>query len=340
MKWRGESDPDPIGGAGVRINGNIIDMNVWEKLSHDSIIIAVQAIVGLELSGLLLKRNSYINRVFELEEKTSKKRLIVKFYRPKRWTKEQILEEHQFIDNLFALDNHVIPPVSIKDNTLFEYEGINFAIFPKMGGRVLDEFDKEGWTNIGQLIGKMHLAGSKTKDSKRVIWGPDVATKHHIEVLDQTGVIPEDFKKSFDNSAKLFISKASKEFENLALIRLHGDIHRGNFIHRPGEGTYIVDFDDMCVGPAVQDMWMLLPDKVESSQNEIEWFLKGYETFYELDRNTLRLIPYLQAMRMIHFASWCAIQKGDPGFEQHFPEWGTKKYWGQLIRDLNDILEM
>ncbi|MCX5748639.1 MAG: serine/threonine protein kinase [Candidatus Saganbacteria bacterium] len=311
--------------------------NAWEKLTHDSVINAVQNVTGSELSGLLLKRNSYINRVFELEEKLSKKRLIVKFYRPKRWTEKQILEEHAFIKNLYGLDNHVIPPVMIRGKTLFEHEGICFAVFPKMGGRALDEFDKEGWINIGQLIGKMHLAGSRTKDSKRIIWRPDTATKHHLEVLDLTNVVPEDFKKAFDLCVDQFIKKAAGMFENTSMIKLHGDIHMGNFIHRPGEGTFIVDFDDMCVGPPVQDMWMLLPDKVENCRNEIDWFLKGYGTFYEFDSNTLRLIPYLQAMRMIHFASWCAVQKEDPGFETHFPEWGSKKYWGQLIRDVNEV---
>lgn len=311
----------------------------WEVLTHDNAINAVQSVVGVELSGLLIKRNSYINRVFELEEKASKKRLIVKFYRPGRWTKEQIFEEHSFVQVLFNLENHVIPPLEFNGQTLFEYEGISFAVFPKMGGRALDEFDKEGWINIGQVIGRMHLAGSKKKGSKRIVWKPDTATKHHVEVLGRTTVIPEDFRKSFDRSIEQFIKNASVMFENVPTIMLHGDIHRGNFIHRPGEGTYIVDFDDMCTGPAVQDMWMLLPDKVENSQNEIQWFLKGYETFYEFDRTTLRLIPYLQAMRMIHFASWCAVQKNDPGFEQHFPEWGTKKYWGQLIRDVNSMFE-
>lgn len=311
--------------------------NVWEPLTHDSIIDAVQNAAGIPLSGLLVKRNSYINRVFELEEKTSKNRLIVKFYRPARWTKEMILEEHSFIKELLDLDNHVIPPLEYGGRTLFEDNGISFAVFPKKGGRALDEFDKEGWINIGRLIGKMHLAGSKTESSARVSWLPETATVRHVEVINSSNVMPEDFLVSFNSMAKSFIDRASSSFKDIRTIKLHGDIHRGNFIHRPGEGTYIVDFDDMCVGPPVQDMWMLLPDTIENCVSEIEWFISGYETFYGFDRASLDLIPHLRAMRMIHFAAWCAVQKDDPGFEDHFPEWGTKKYWGQLIRDVNGL---
>lgn len=312
--------------------------NLWDPLTHDSVIDAVSAAAGEPLSALLIKRNSYINRVFELEKKGSKERLIAKFYRPGRWTKEMILEEHAFTKELLAMDNHVIPPLEFAGNTLFEHDGICFAVFPKKGGRALDEFDKEAWTNIGQLIGKIHLAGSKAAASKRVVWKPDSATAHHAEVINTSNVMPEDFQASFNTITKMFIGRSSAAFKDIRPIKLHGDIHRGNFIHRPGEGTYVVDFDDMCIGPAVQDMWMLLPDKVENCASEIEWFISGYETFYGFDRSSLDLIPYLRAMRMIHFASWCAVQKDDPGFETHFPEWGTKKYWGQLIRDVSQLM--
>ena len=294
--------------------------NVWQTLTHDTIIDAVSAAAGEPLSSLLIKRNSYINRVFELERKNSKERLIAKFYRPGRWTKEMILEEHAFTKDLLAMDNHVIPPLEFGGNTLFEYEGICFALFPKKGGRALDEFDKEAWTNIGQLIGKIHLAGSKQPASKRVLWVPDTATARHVETINRSNVVPQDFLSPFNSMSERFITGSSKAFKSIDMIKLHGDIHRGNFIHRPGEGTYVVDFDDMCIGPAVQDLWMLLPDKVENCAAEIGWFISGYETFFCFDRKTLDLIPYLQAMRMIHFAAWCAVQKNDPGFEAHFPE--------------------
>ncbi len=309
--------------------------NMWEPLTQEAIIDAVEKVTGQRLTSLCLKRNSYINRVFELEEESGK-RLIIKFYRPGRWTKAMILEEHAFIKELLDLDNHVIPPIEYSKETLFEYKKIYFSLFQKKGGRALDEFDQDGWINIGRIIGKMHLAGAAGAVSKRLKWMPSTATKNHVKTLTANNVIPEDFLKPFNEVSELLIKNASPAFETHEQIKLHGDIHMGNFIHRPGEGTFVVDFDDMCTGPAVQDMWMLLPDTVDNSKQEINWFIEGYETFKSFDRSSLELIPYLRAMRMIHFAAWCAIQKDDAGFETHFPEWGTKKYWGQLIRDIGE----
>jgi len=121
-------------------------------------------------------------------------------------------------------------------------------------------------------------------------------------------------------------------------ILLHGDCHKGNFIVRPGEGLFIVDFDDMCFGPAIQDLWMLLPDVVENCQNELSWFLDGYETFRAFDPDSLNLIPYLRAMRIIHYAAWLAVQSGEPDFNHNFPEAGTSRYWNLLIKDLQEIV--
>ncbi len=312
--------------------------NVWESLSHENIFKIVEAALGKKLSNILIRRNSYINRVFEIEEYDTRDRLIVKFYRPNRWTKEMILEEHAFINELASKDIPVISPIKVNNNSLFYFDSIPFAIFPKMGGRALDEFDEEAWKGIGRLIGRIHLIGAQHSTSKRITWRPTVATAHHVDVLIASGAMSDDFAKSFSTISKAFISFADPQFNDIQNILLHGDCHRGNFIHRPGEGVYIVDFDDMSMGPPVQDLWMLLPDVVEKSKNELEWFFDGYETFKPFDRKTLEIIPVLRGMRIIHFASWCAIQKDEPHFDKHFPDWGSKRYWNELIKDLQSIV--
>jgi Ser/Thr protein kinase RdoA (MazF antagonist) len=310
---------------------------VWQPLNHDAILNAVEKVTGEKLSNLLLQRNSYINRVYELEEHDSRERFIVKFYRPDRWTKEMIYEEHKFLYELKDKEIPVIRPLQFEDRTLFDALEINFAIFPKMGGRALSEFDKDGWEEIGRLLARIHLVGELHKQSKRITWKPSIATKHHLEVLFETDYILPEFKKAMETVADLFIKKAEPLFKEQEFILLHGDCHRGNLIHRPGEGIFIVDFDDICTGPAVQDVWMLLPDTPEKCENELEWFLKGYETFRPFNKDAFKLIPALRGMRVIHFASWLAIQSKEPDFHKHFPKAGTKRYWNELIKDLQGI---
>ncbi len=311
--------------------------SVWQHLNHDNILHAVEKTLQEKLSNLLLARNSYINRVYELEEHDSRKRFIVKFYRLGRWTKKMILEEHQFLKQLEAKEVSVIPPLSFQDKTLFMLDSIPYAIFPKKGGRALDEFDKNCWEELGRLLARIHLIGAMHKTSQRIFWKPSVATEHHLEVLFKTDYLLPDFKKSFKEASELFIKKADPLFSHQKFILLHGDCHKGNLIHRPGQGIFIVDFDDICFGPAVQDLWLLLPDAPENCEEELDWFLKGYELFRPFDRRSLQLIPLLRGMRIIHFASWLAVQSKERGFARHFPEAGTSRYWNELIKELQEI---
>jgi len=312
--------------------------SVWESLTHENIFGSVEKAMEKKLNALLIQRNSYINRVYELELAGTKERIIAKFYRPGRWTEEMILEEHGFLKQLAEKDVPVITPVPVKDKTLFSNNSIPFCIYPKKSGRAMDEFDKEAWENIGRHLARVHSVGAEHKESKRIVWRPGVATKHHVDVLKGSDLVPGDFKVSLFSAAELFIKKYDGMFDGHESFLIHGDCHKGNLIHRPGEGIWLIDFDDICVGPPVQDLWMLLPGPAESSKKEIDWFLKGYRTFREFDMRSLELIPALRGMRLIHFASWLAVQSHDPHFEKHFPEVKMPKYWNGLIKELQGIV--
>lgn len=311
---------------------------LWAKLNHDSVLTLVEATIQQKLSNLFLIRNSYINRVYELELAETKERLIVKFYRPNRWSAETILTEHRFLAQLFAEEIPVIPPMIINGKTLFNGHGIFFAVFPKKGGRALDELDKSAWQQVGRLLGRVHQNGARLDKPNRITWRPQIATAAHLAILKDTQVIPQDYQVPFFKVTQALIDKIDSLFIEQDFILLHGDCHLGNLINRAPEGIYIIDFDDMSMGPAVQDLWMLLPDTVENCENEIAWFIEGYQTFCDFPKKTLELIPALRAMRLIHFASWCAIQAQEPGFHIHFPQWGTTPYWNETIKQLQTVL--
>jgi len=315
-----------------------MDKTIWHELEPDNIFKAVEGALGERLSNLLLKRNSYVNRVYELEKHDPAERVIVKFYRPHRWSSEMIIEEHKFLEELSAKENPVIAPLKVKGRTLFTFKDIPFALFPKRGGRAMDEFDEETWKILGRLIARLHLVGEKHKRSKRITWRPTSATKHHLEGLAKTDYVLPDFKKAFFDAAEAFIKKAEPLFGKQEFILLHGDLHKGNLIHRPGEGIYFIDFDDIALGPPVQDIWMLLPDKPENCKRELGLLLDSYETFRRFDKKSLDLVPILRGMRIIHFVYWLAMQSGEPDFHNHFPEAGTKKYWNEVTRDLQGII--
>ena len=75
------------------------------------------------------------------------------------------------------------------------------------------------------------------------------------------------------------------------LLRLHGDCHRGNVLWIDPEdargaepGPHFVDFDDSRMGPAVQDLWMLLEGDRAAMQGQLADVLAGYEDFAEFSR--------------------------------------------------------
>ena len=141
-------------------------------------------------------------------------------------------------------------------------------------------------------------------------------------------------RRRYEAAARSIADAVRPLFEGIEAGRIHGDCHRCNILHRPGEPFHLIDFDDMAVGPAVQDLWMLLPDRVRDCPAEIESLLEGYETFHTFDRATLRLVEPLRAMRFLHYTAWCARQMADGGFVRLAPDWGTPTYWAQEIAEL------
>jgi Ser/Thr protein kinase RdoA (MazF antagonist) len=133
-----------------------------------------------------------------------------------------------------------------------------------------------------------------------------------------------------------FIEASAPLFDGLERIRIHGDCHRGNILDRLEQGLLLIDFDDMAMGPPVQDLWLLLPDRATKSSHEIGLFLSGYERFRKFDRAGLRCIEPLRAMRMIYFLSWCSRQVGDFQFKRNFPDWGNDTFWQREINDLRE----
>ncbi|MEK6557445.1 MAG: phosphotransferase, partial [Candidatus Margulisiibacteriota bacterium] len=232
----------------------------------------------------------------------------------------------------------VIPPLIIQDNSIFEFGNIFFTIFPKIGGRAVDELDKEAWALVGRLLARTHTIGATLQGSQRAPLTPAYVTEMTTRLLLNSDLLPADFRKPFEQSTHLFLKIASPLLEKEPRSLIHGDCHLGNLLHRPGEGIFLVDFDDCCIGSPAQDLWMLLPGTPEECLPEIEWFLEGYSVFRDFPLSSLKTIPFLRIMRRLHYAGWCAMQRHDLGFHSHFPEWGSPRYWNELIRDIQSTL--
>jgi len=311
----------------------------FAALTPELVLDSVEKALGRYVSNLCRPMNSYINRVYELADEDDVG-LIVKFYRPSRWRREAILEEHAFLLELAENEIPVIAPLMLSDNTtLGEAAGISFALFPKRGGRLVDEYSDDQWLELGRLLGRVHAVGAGRDARHRLVMAPEQSTRDQVEFLLARGHIPAELQGRFQDVTGAIIDMAGPLFTDAESIRLHGDCHTANLIYRPGESFYIIDFDDMCMGPPIQDIWMLLPDTPENCLVELDLFLEGYRSFRNFSAASLRLIEPLRAMRFIHYMAWCAHQFMEDGHSVIMPDFGSFPYWQREIADLEDQLE-
>ncbi len=321
----------------------------FESLTPDTVISAVQDAMEINLTGLLTPFPSYINRVYEVETE-DEERLVVKFYRPGRWSERALTDEHLFIRDCAEADIPVVLPLELKHNavnsevpTLGKYGGFYFALFPKKSGRLFEFNSDEDYLRAGSLIGRIHLAGRKRRAEERIVLDPSLSTAKDIEELLSGPFMPEKIKSDFEAVCSGITARITPLFEGVERIRIHGDCHTGNILSRPNSGgtdeLMIIDFDDMAMGPPVQDLLLLLPGHLDDCRREFNLLVEGYEQFLAFDYTTARLVEPLRAMRIIYFLAWTARQVGDAGFSNHFPGWGTEDFWNNEIRDLANQLD-
>ncbi len=308
----------------------------YASLTPDLILNAVDSL-GYQCSGSLSALNSYENRVYQIgiEDEAP---LIAKFYRPMRWTNEAILEEHKFAHELFALEIPVIAPLEIKGQTLHEYEGFRFALYPRKGGRALELDNMEQLEQMGRFIGRMHAVGCVRPFQHRMTINVETYGYQPYQCLRDNNFIPAEMSHNFCETVETILTliKAKLEqYSDIPLIRLHGDCHAGNMLWN-GTSLHIVDLDDCLMGPAVQDIWMMLSGSEHDTKLQLKHILDGYHEFHDFNFRELRLVETLRTLRMIHYMGWLAKRWEDPAFPASFPWFNTARYWQDQLNNLRE----
>lgn len=304
--------------------------------------------LGYKTTGRCLALNSLENRVYEIEienddaKTASEKFVIAKFYRPGSWSKEQILEEHQFLFDLQEAEIPVIAPLKFDGVSLFETNPrkLYYCLFPKRGGRGPDELTDSMARDLGRLLGRIHLIGRKRPFEHRVTLSPETYGEANLESLLAMNLIPENFKQSYESLAQQFINLIKPHFQNIALQRVHGDCHWGNVLYTEQDGFFFIDFDDVVKGPVVQDLWLMIPGRDQEAARLKELFLESYALWSDFPRSQLKLIEALRGLRYLHFDHWIAKRWQDPSFPNAFPHFNSERYWGERINDLREQIEL
>jgi len=316
-----------------------------DELSHNDLFLALtpQAVIraveraGVECRSVCSPLNSFENRVY-LMELADGERIVSKFYRPQRWSREQILEEHQFLTDLDDAEVPVCPTLAFPDgDTVKEIDGIYYTLFRARGGRPPEELSAADCERMGMLVGRMHAVAVQRTAEHRITLDVDTYVWANVEWLEEHETIPAELRARYLDAAGNIADIAGERLQGVTSHRIHGDCHLGNLLERDGV-LHLLDFDDMVVGPPVQDIWLALPGRDAHTTRLRESFVEGYERFREFDRSTLQLIEPLRGMRMIHYATWLAKRWHDPVFPKTWPHFGSHDYWLEETSTLEDIV--
>jgi Ser/Thr protein kinase RdoA (MazF antagonist) len=297
--------------------------------------------VGFRSDGRLLALNSYENRVYQigLEEGAP---LIAKFYRPKRWTDAAILEDHSFVQELVDHEIPVVPAMLLNGKTLHTFEGFRFSVFPKHGGRAPELEGRSTLEWMGRFLGRIHSIGSLKPYQERPTLDIKSFGEQPRDYLLSHEFIPADLDTAYRSAVDLALDGVRYCFTRageVASLRLHGDCHVGNVLWTD-QGPHFVDFDDSRMGPAVQDLWMLLSGDRADMVRQLTDVLAGYEDFCDFNERELHLIEALRTLRLIHYAAWLAHRWDDPAFKQAFPWFNTQRYWQDRILELREQIAL
>jgi Ser/Thr protein kinase RdoA (MazF antagonist) len=317
--------------------------HAYETLTPDVVLDALSE-VGLAVDGRLTALSSYENRVYQVMLDDDQA-VVAKFYRPERWRDEAIQEEHDFAAQLMAAEVPMVAPLVLHGRTLHHASGFAFSVSPRRGGRSPELDDAEVLEWVGRFIARLHMVGEQQTFKHRPelnvsTFGEDSRDwllAHDKVALDQQSAWTTVCNQALDIAKEAFDKHPAKH------IRLHGDCHPGNILWTPTElpngGPHFVDLDDARMGPAIQDLWMLLSGDRQQRTQQLSILLDGYEQMRELNRQELALIEPLRTLRLIHYSAWLARRHDDPAFVQNFSWFGTSDYWAGQVHMLEEQCE-
>ncbi len=317
------------------------DKGAFHRLLPDDIVNSLSA-SGWSCDGRIQALASYENRVYQIGLSDRPEPVVAKFYRPERWSDEQILEEFDFTDELVEHELPVLTPLASPEGpVLCHKSGFRFAVYPHARGHAPYLDDLHALRQIGRLIARIHNVGQKQQFAHREAMSFEGRALDSARFVVEGNWIPDDLRDAYEAIIEDLLGAIDDQLDHDALDtgRVHGDMHVGNLLWHDGTPA-VLDFDDSCDGPAIQDLWMFLSGNPDEMQRNLEALAEGYEMFRTFPSSMLDQVEALRAMRILYHTAWLARRWTDPAFPRAFPWFNTQKFWQEHVLTLKEQLSL
>ncbi len=317
------------------------DKIAFKQLLPQQIIDAMSA-CGWQCDGRIQAMASYENRVYQIGL-TSGETVVAKFYRPGRWSNDQIEEEFSFTDELAELELPVLTPLQAPNGeTLCEVDNFRYSVYPKAAGHAPYFDDPAQLQQIGRLIARIHNCGFARQFEHRETYSFEAKALSSATFIFDGNWLPPELSEAYESIVEPILEELDDRFADIQsepFGRLHGDMHVGNLLWSD-QGPALLDFDDACNGPAMQDLWMFLSGEQNEQQLQLDALAEGYEMFRPFPAHELPLVETLRTARMLYHTAWLARRWTDPAFPRAFSWFNTQKFWQDHILDLKEQLSL
>lgn len=192
-------------------------------------------------------------------------------------------EELDFLLELNTIIPCSVPCSTVDGEVLIKYNGRMMSLFYFIEGEKLTEINENFLTQIGRLLGKMHLF-SKNKVLNRKT---RIDEKYYFSKINMEQVpITEEERK---NLLSLYEKISMIDFSSLPCGVIHNDIFPDNIFVKDGVVSGIIDFNDSTFAPFIFDLGIVInywirinnfPPEIEKRYVEI--FLNSYESVRKL----------------------------------------------------------